>query len=208
MTTKTKQAKAADAKSAKPKPPKPSNGTLVLPEAKVELCVAKNDVRYYLNFPYLDLTDPKKPMLLGCNGHYLAAAPVRIKGEVQPGPLPIEAINAARKSASKAGVPTLVFDGFMVGTGVHMFKRPDHGLMFPDWRKAVPDTKGREHDIALNASYIALMARALSDGNFNCLRIYCGRDDKNAVDSTQAAVFRTSPESDAFGVVMPMRALP
>jgi hypothetical protein len=124
------------AKLPKKKPPKPSNGSIVLPEAEVERCAAKGDVRYYLNWPYLDLSDKKKPMLVASNGHVLAGASVHLKGTIQPGPIPLEAIAQARKEAKAAGggEVKLVFKDFMVGTENQMFKRPDGDFTYLDWR--------------------------------------------------------------------------
>ena len=125
---------------------------IVLPEGQVELCAAKGDIRYYLNHPFLDLSDEKRPMLVATNGHVLAAAPVAIHGNVSQGPIPLEAIKRARAAAKKRKTPEvqLVFIGDMCGTPDALFKRPPFDFTYPDWRKIIPKSNGSDPDMSFN----------------------------------------------------------
>lgn len=199
--------KPKPAKAVKLKPQKPSNGSMALPDALVELAAAKSDVRWYLNWPYLDMTDRKKPAMVATNGHVMAMAPVAVTGSVQAGPLPFEAIVAARKAAKKTGkTAKLTFAGDLVGTSDQMFKRPKHDFTYPDWRKIVndADVNGREHDVALNGDYMAMMQKVIGSGNYKSVRIFCGRDGAK-IAANKPVVFKGSTHSEAIGIVMPMR---
>ena len=151
-------------KKAKAKP----TPTLHLPQIKVEAAAAVGDVRYYLNYPYLDLSG-KKPVLVATNGHYLLACEVKIEGKVKEGPLPIEAITRARKEAGKHVVNApLIFDGEMCGTRDVMDRRPvfDKGTKYPKWRNVIPAGLDRDSapNVAFKAEYLNSIAVALGCG--------------------------------------------
>ena len=188
------------------------DNVLVLPVAKVELCTAKGNVRYYLNYPYLDLSDKKKPMLVATNGHVLAAAPVLIGSKVKEGPLPLAALKAARAVRSKQPQigHRLYLEGAMVGTGDVMYKRPDGDFKFPDWRKVfVPPETDRKPDVRFNGNYMKLMQDVFGGTlMMTGLSVFLGRDGK-ATDPTKPILVRGSnPDArDTIAVVMPMRNL-
>lgn len=204
-----KKAKRVETTEPAPKA-EPAQNVLILPHGRIELCAARGDVRYYLNTPYLDLSDKKQPMLVATNGHVLAAAPVTIEGQVTQGPIPIAAIKAAR--AVKTKQPQighrLIFDGNMVGTGEVMWKRPED-VKYPDWRKVVPKLAAKaEPDIGVNGDYIAMLQDALAGTGkkWRGLGIFLARDGEKI--ATGGAIRIRSAHADCqdvIGVVMPMR---
>ena len=144
---------------AKASPPKLPH--FVLPAFKVEAMAAVNDVRYYLNYPFLERSKGK-PVLVSTNGHSLLAVEVTLVGDFPEGPLPIEALTRTRKDAGKFEDAVLFCDGNMVGNRKVMFERPAYDFKYPDWRKVIPpydrDAKG---DICLKPKLMTTMAAAL-----------------------------------------------
>lgn len=184
---------------------------LILPVAKIELCAAKGDVRYYLNWPYLDLSDEKKPILVATNGHVLAAAEVRVGSKVTAGPLPVAAIRAARAVKTKQPQigARLIFNGDMVGTPDVMYRRPSGDFKYPDWRKVVPKIKkDRKADFGVNGAYMKLMQDVFGNGHFDRggLAVFGGQDDSpDTKEKTPILLRSINPDTfETIGVVMPL----
>lgn len=186
------------------------DGFVILPSGQFELCASKGDVLYYLNWPYLDLADPDKPVFVATNGHVLVVTPVKIEGKVSQGPVPVEAIKKARTAKSrKPGEPRLTFLGDMVGTGDVMFRRPKD-VRFPNWRKILSDNEvdtSEDPDIAFRGEYLQVVEKALGKSKYGGVKLYFGVDDEGHVDPAKPTVIKSisSDGSDAIGVVMPMR---
>lgn len=205
-----KPAVKVDAKK-NPTPEPAKLNVLVLPAARVELCAAKGDLRYYLNWPYLDLRDKKRPMLVATNGHILAAAPVEIEGDVKEGPIPAKAIQAARavKTKQPQAGHRLIFDGDMCGTGEVMYRRPSSYFKFPDWREVVPKLpKDTAPDIGLNGDYITTLQNVMDvrRRGWRGLKLTMQRDEQNALAKNKGLLVRGF-DPDLEGVVavlMPM----
>jgi hypothetical protein len=187
---------------------------MYLPVVKVELAVGDNEVRYYLNHPFLDLRHGK-PTLVATNGHFLLAAEVEIEGTVEEGPVPLRAIQAARKRGANHGTlrPVLYFDREMCGTGDAMFRRPKYDFKYPEWWKVVPNVDtNQKPDIAFSGRYIKTMAKALCSGGVS---LYISRNEHaKEPDPTKAITVRSavnihgaaSSEAPAYhAVLMPMR---
>lgn len=174
---------------------------IVLPEERVELCVAKNDVRYYLQWPYLDLRGDE-PMLVATNGHILAAAPVEVVGDFPQGPLPVIAIKVARKS--KEG--NLYLENGRVGTLDAMYKRPEDHAKYPQWTNVVPDIGKRAADIGVNARYLATAQEVLNSTNAVSpgLAVWFSKEGTK-VHGDKQFVVRGVNGTEGFCCVMPMR---
>lgn len=182
--------------------------TMKVPLTLVELAVAKGDVRYYLNYVYLDLRVPKAPMLVATNGHFLIAVPVKPEANVKQGPIPVDAIKAARKANKRE--PVLVFENGMVGTRNVMFRRPDD-VTWPDWRKASFSTDEAPFagDVGVNGAYLAAINKAMGSQG---LRVMLGRDKDGAIDPAKPLRVRANGRGaeverneGVIAVVMPMR---
>lgn len=189
----------------------PTLNVVVLPAARVELCAAKGDVRYYLNWPYLDLSDKKRPMLVATNGHMLAAAPVTIEGDVKAGPIPVKAIQAARAVRTKQPHVghRLIFDGDMCGTGEVMYRRPSSDFKYPDWRSAVPKLdKNAKPDIGVNGDYVATLQNVVAGTRkkWRGLSITMLRDEEKNIAKNQPMLIRSlDPElAETIAVLMPL----
>jgi len=182
---------------------------IVLPCALIEDIAAKNDVRFYLNDPYLDMRG-KKPMLVATNGHLLAAAPVVVSGDVPQGPIPFEAIKRVRKDQKHKANPDLYFaDNDMCGTGKVMFKREHMDCKYPDWSQLVPKlTKTASPDITFDARYFKAMQDALAPGakiaQAGC-GIFLRRDKKGNTDPRAAFRVVCKKNDDVLAVIMPMQ---
>ena len=187
----------------------PALNLVILPEARVELCASKGDVRYYLNWAYLDLSDKTQPMLVASNGRILAAAPVTIEGAVTAGPIPVEAIKAARavKTTQPQIGARLIFEGDMCGTRDVMYRRPANDFKYPDWRSVVPQLpKSTTPDIGLNGDYIATIQKVLKGRKYGGLKFTMQRDEKNAIVKNKAVLLQgyDAEFAGAVAVVMPM----
>jgi hypothetical protein len=188
----------------------PVENVVVLPTGRVELCAARGDIRYYLNHPFLDLSDKKKPMLVATNGHVMAVAHVAIEGDVTEGPVPVAAIKAARAVKTKQPQigARLLFVGDMCGTKDVMFRRPQYDFKFPDWRKVIPQVaKDAKPDIGINGDYMHTLQLALSgkSARYPGLKFYCTHE--NGSLSANKAVRVMSVDAacqDVIGVVMPL----
>jgi len=187
-----------------------------LPATLVEDCCAKDDVRAYLNYPYLDLSTKKQPVLVATNGHYLLAVDVSVYGTVEQGWFPLEAIKRVRTAWKKGKTslypPRLYVDGNMCGTGDVMFKRPDRGaLKFPDWRNLIPKLKeSMKPDIAFNANYLLQVQNALCFGQSKqsqgC-KIFMQRVSGKGIDAGAAFTVQpiSSRDEHVQAVIMPQR---
>lgn len=184
---------------------------ITLPELKVETAVAKQDVRYYLNYPYLDLSGTV-PMLVATNGHFLLAARVEIDGDCDSGPLPLEAIKYARKlhPRSSLTLPAIVVDGDMVGAGVSndycAWKRPTFDkFAYPDWRSVVPKIEPKaEPTVTVNGSYLDLIEKACPKSRYAGMSIWCGTQNELQRDAIACRTY--GMDADDVAVVMPVRS--
>jgi DNA polymerase III sliding clamp (beta) subunit (PCNA family) len=183
-----------------------------LPQALIEDLAAKNDVRYYLNDPYLDKRGDT-PMLVATNGHVLAAIPVKLHGDIEQGPIPTEAIKRCRKDQRTHAEKFLYFEAGRCGTGKVMFEREHMDCKFPQWTNLVPkiDTEKADYDICIDAAYMDLMQKSLCGGPrkkhaSQGVEVYLARKGKT-IDPRAAFLIKPAPKGEAgiIGVIMPMR---
>jgi len=203
-----------------------------IPSVKLETLCAVNDVRHYLYHPFLDLSDPDKPMLVATNGHLFTACEVKVHGAVTRGPIPCDAIKAARQEHARrnrgrrqhTGEPAAVFfEGDRVGTDTVMFKRPCYEDIFKDrpdgnatgwvnWRAMVAATQGDTDDIGIDAALLYRLSRAMYGGRTKGLGVVLsiGRDKHGQLDPRAGLQVRWlgrrgDQDPEAIAVVMPMR---
>jgi hypothetical protein len=176
-----------------------ASGFVVLPKARIEVCAADPECegRIYLCHPYLDLSEPAQPMLVATNGHVLAAAPVKIEGEVPEGPLSKDALKYVRDD----GDCRMFFDGDMHGLkGEAMFKRPPP-VKFPSWRKvAVPNS---DPVISFDGAYLDLIQTEL--GRRKGIALSFARLPDGSIDRAAAARVRLTDNRDVLVLLMPMK---
>lgn len=175
-----------------------------------ESCAGKDDVRYYLQYPFLDM-DGDTPMLVATNGHILTAFRVAVSGKVATGPLPIEAIKVARKGRN-VEVPRLYFDGDKVGDGTTWITRPAYDFKFPYWRKVIPDIDdSSDPDIALNEQYLSVLSKSLNGTARHIttkgVRIWLAAEDDGQIAPDKGMLVKPASaiNGDGFSVLMPMR---
>lgn len=198
-----------------PKKNQPDKGSILLPKLRFEDATAKQDVRFYLNSPYLDLSGDR-PVLVATNGHVLISVECEIDGKVSEGSIGLEAVQRCRKDA-KHDAAILRFNDKMHGTGKVMFERPnwDQKITYPKWRNVIPDvsTDG-DPDCAFNDQYFSLMSKAFGKRT-NAVGLKFGRKKPKGrqkvteIDPRQAIQVRSADPEIADlkynAVIMPMR---
>lgn len=203
-----------EGKLLKPKA-KPELPHFVLPAFKVEAIAAVNDVRYYLNCPFLDRSK-RVPVLVATNGHSMLAVEVKLVGDFPEGPLPIEALTRTRKEAGKYEDAVLFCDGNMVGNRKVMFERPAYNFKYPDWRHVIPkydrDVLG---DICLKPKLVTQMAAAMAIDDKAGMafilqkKLPTKRSKYGPGDPTKAVAVRSASSASKglkyHAIIMPMR---
>ena len=167
----------------------------------IEQCAGKNDVRHYLNHPYLD-TENKR--LIATDGHCLAVVPVELSEGDTSGPVSADALKAARKTITGISrVPyrteaEIVCNGGLEVTDGPTFPRPDlDGSKYPDIERITPDKEGRIC-FGVKAQYLADVAKAIANSKYGGVTLWIDPKDPTAAILLEG-------ENDAYGVVMPMR---
>lgn len=177
-----------------------------IPKAcKIELACSKDASREAIAHPYLDQTEPDKPVIVATSGSVLAViVPENAKGETA-GHIPVDAIKRARKAA-KGSVLLFADDKGVVADGA-TFARAPH--KFPNWRAIMP--KGDKHTLRLGLDVRKLwdLAQAMGTEGLE-LRLIPGDPSKNPVMVTPLTTGNHSnpgvppANPDAYGLIMPI----
>lgn len=125
-----------------------------------ELVCDPEATRFALAHPYLDLSDPDNPVLVGTNGRTLIAVPVSETTEDQSGSVHTEAIKLAREpertwrqhialkvSATETAIPEFC-----------SFKAPQG--KFPNWRECGVEEGREEVSISLDVELLYNLVKA------------------------------------------------
>lgn len=158
-------------------------------KAKLEKVCGKNDTRYYLNAPYLDVA---KKRVVASNGKALVVHPVELDEGDTSGAVPLDAIKAAR---SKTGDGTVALAGDARAAGI-AFPRPDHSH-YPDVDKVIPTKLDTPPTVRLDVRLLLDLAEAIGEGSI--LSLWVGKDG----DAVRVEAARGG--SGAFGVILPCR---
>lgn len=175
---------------------------------KLETIASKDITRQTLVNPWLDLSDPKKPMLVATDGHRLMALPADewVEEHDTHGPVPIDAIKAARKLKTRIDLTSATT---AIVNGVAYPRVPTDRLLtstieafhacLPSWRRILPVVDRPEMRIQINANYLADVAGVLGAAN---VAIHADAVDVLApLRVTVTGEDGNSP--DAIAVVMP-----
>ncbi len=165
---------------------------------KIEGIVSSDVSRPHISAMHLDAA---KRVLVATNGHMLASVPVTVDTDDHAGPVTVEALKAARKSAGK-GDPILLVNGAQQIPGGASFPRPS-GFTFPPYEAILPKYKRGDDGtltIGLNASYLRALADAIGakDGN---IAITINLKDP----AHDPFVVTCDADPRAIGVLMPVR---
>ena len=132
-------------------------------EYRPERLCGADPTRSVLADPWLDLTDPAKPVLVSTNGYALIAIKVEATDGDCAGPVPIAAIAASRKTFPKGFVGLTAETATVAGVAYPRWPSGDvkDRPTFPNWRNsAVPDAKRGEVQIAVDLALFAEMHKA------------------------------------------------
>lgn len=149
-----------------------------------ELVCDPEATRFALAHPYLDLSDPDNPVLVGTNGRTLIAVPVSETTEDQSGLVHTEAIRLAREpertrrqhialkvSATETAIPEFC-----------SFKAPQG--KFPKWRDCNVEDGREEVSIGLNLKMLYELVKA-SGGDAEYVMLHFAKGAKG-IDMTRA----------------------
>lgn len=182
-----------------------------LPKQKIENAVG-NDHRRALHHVHLNTQDRE---LVATDGNIMAIIPLEPDEEGSndtTGPIPVEAIKAARKH--KDAEHLTIENGTVLVPGSAMqLERPNGDGYYPDYRRVIPEAPAsdQEPDIVLDASLLFKLAKALydhpsSDNYPRGVKLYLGRDNAGR-PARHKPIYVTpnGPERHArgYGVIMP-----
>lgn len=175
---------------------------------KIEEACSKDKTRAAICEPYLDLSEPEKPVVVATDGRIMAVVPqdpTCVHGDTE-GYVNKLALKDARKGCAEA-VVECNGTARSIGSGVEY---PRHGegnvdFQFPNWRQVFnlvdPGEEGVV-SVALNTEFLSRLANAMGS---KCVRLVIkSPDDLVTVIPTKSEGFPMS-DPDARGIIMPIR---
>lgn len=180
-----------------------------IPSTKVEAAAATKDVRAYINQPWLDV---ERKRIVATDGSIMAIVPIETGDEDVTGPIPTEAIKAARKMYRDTGdAPDLIkANGAIVFPNGYTIPRPEGIGTFPDVDRVVPKVAAdAQPDVSIDARLLARLQEAIADqgAKYHGVSLYFQRDQDGRIDATAPILVKpgTRCDSGAIGVLMPLR---
>ena len=156
-----------------------------------------NDVRYYLNQPYLD-TD--ESVMVATTGTVLAVCPVELDEGDTSGPVTTESIKAAIKASPGSRIDktaNIKANGSLVLDNGATYPRPED-VNYPDYKRIIPDKDKAEMVISLDAKLLKDLADAINTPGSSVVTLHIQ-------DNTTAYYVDSDAKSDCYGVIMPCR---
>lgn len=128
--------------------------------ALIEFACSKNAARIAITHPYLDTSDPAKPVLVATSGVILAVVPV----EATPGEagyVSTVALKADRKLKTELGI-TRQGTAFLLGNGAVLPAETAADSKFPNWEQVVPNfDPATSRKITFNPTLLLNLAKAI-----------------------------------------------
>lgn len=171
-------------------------------DCKIELAASKDETRYSITEPYLDMT--KEPVMVATTGAILAVIPVETEEGDASGYVTAEALKAERKH--KLG---MLCNGELKVAGGPSFPRPEKG-QYPNWRQVVP-AKDRESvfQVGINVKLLWELCQAI--GCETARLEFASNTDGIVVKPTSCGTSfhpsKPAANEKAYGVIMPTRLL-
>ncbi len=167
---------------------------------KPEACVSRDETRPSLAQMHLDI-DAK--VIVATDGHMLVKIPVQIDAADHSGPVPVQALKAARTEAGRGrGEVAMSLNGACVLPSGAQFPRGEVGP-FPDYNQVIPTARVPLR-IGFNAAMLATLAQAMgTDGVV--LTFDLAEVSANAAYIAPILVKPNESDNGALGVLMPMR---
>jgi hypothetical protein len=165
-------------------------------QAKVEALTTKDDPRYALHYPVLDAD-----YIVATNAHALAVVRIERADDDVDGPVPLEALKAARagrkSEPSEIALPAAEAH-VTTKTGSVKISRPEINGSFPSWRKTASLCPPAARTIYFNARKLADLAAAMgAKDNMIALTLAEGAEDMILV--------QPCGDPASFGLLMPCR---
>lgn len=155
----------------------------------------------------------KKHRLEASNGKILAVVPARKCADDKAGPIPVEAIKAARKGSAKGRM--VLGDNVevpLVGEDFERFTPAEPGdvFSFPSVDDVTPKHSNNPPDIILDADLLRRLARAIDkEGKVsNGVELWFKRDMDGKIDGRGAILAKSTKPGGAYGVIMPIDTRP
>ena len=134
----------------------------------VNACSGVDDVRYYLNTFYLDISEKR---IVGTNGHILAYAPIEI--DEGSGNANSVLFQAFRKPLMKSEDHMLLDTEDKTLSGVNQYDLEVVDGKFPDYEKVLAGNDNQPcNTFAFNAEYLARIARWSHQQNGQCQLVF------------------------------------
>jgi hypothetical protein len=169
---------------------------------KPELCASDDSTRTQLCEPWLDV---EKKRLCATNGHMLISVPIETDDVDATGPLPSDALKAARKACGRsASEISLSANGTVQIPGGASFPR-DKTVQFPPIDQVIPSYKKGDKGtvtFGVNAHYLATLAKALGSDT-GVIQITIKIENGTTLDPL--LVSRDVGHKDEVALVMPCR---
>lgn len=165
----------------------------------------KNKKKPHFSEPYLDKENNR---MLASNGFIIASVPVEVEEGDDDGHIPVDALIAARKKATKQKSETIVVDASDAALKIHY--EPDSRLAMgkPKNMDNVMRNRGPErHTITLDANYLLNLAKAINyRGGGTAVTLHLPQDPRSAVLVTPLNFEENKARNDAYGILMPILA--
>jgi hypothetical protein len=177
-----------------------------IPKAcKIELAASKDEGRYRINEPWLDLTNPEEPVLVATNGASMAIIPVEAGEYDKTGVVTAESLKAYRKVKLDLEI---VCNGKLTVQDGPEFKRPELDGGFPNYKQVVPADDRKPYFVAgINVKLLWELVQAMGceaatlefsdEGNLGAIVVR---------PANGSALWNKAPACrEARGIIMPIR---
>jgi len=165
----------------------------------------KHDLKRPTDHPYYDAT---KSRIIATNGKALVVVPVASLDDTQSdasGPIPVDALKAARKHGNRQRLSLNGDARLLDGTSL---PRPESNGTYPDVDSVIPPApeEGRVPDLCIDADLLYRLAQAIaSDGKAGIVDLYFNSMDRAAMRIMQAIRVHSRNSDGAIGVIMSCR---
>jgi hypothetical protein len=193
-------------------------------DIKPELACSKDENRWILHHPYLDV---ENKALVATDGRIMAIIPCHPENGELSGPVSREALENGRKNSQRDGTFHCVMNGFLAVVGGGTFSRPDYGEggRFPNWQQVLPKFEEMNAtpkasglvEFAFGLELLTNLAKAIGHDKARGLRFKLIVEDgavlgpiivQNSHDSDLAHYNPEQPDMERkhpLGILMPMR---
>ena len=178
---------------------------MIYPDTKIESLCNPNDSRVSLRVPHLDVN---RSRMVSTNGGAMALVPVHVEENDVSGPVPVDAIKAARSIADKHGTCKLTLHGAATADNGATYARDMENPFFENYDRVVRDPGTADPDLSFDVDLLIKLVDALKDrkSKSKIIALYFDRDPgTNAINFNSSISVRVHNHTDRLGVIMPCR---